>query len=109
MGITTDRNSPCLNEIQENGQQACYLVLSEEERAKGFVRPVRETYRHKACGTETRMGPALAETYAANPEFYSGTFCVGCQAHFPLVDANGERTFHWIGSDGAPDGSHVGE
>jgi hypothetical protein len=29
-----------------NGQQKSYLVLSDEERAKGFVRPVRNTYRH---------------------------------------------------------------
>jgi hypothetical protein len=28
------------------GQQREYLVLSEEERAKGFVRPVRLSYRH---------------------------------------------------------------
>lgn len=46
MGITDDPNNPCLKKIQPDGQQACYLVLSEEERAKGFVRPVRRTYRH---------------------------------------------------------------
>jgi hypothetical protein len=46
MSLTTDRESPCLKETLDNGQQACYLVLSEEERAKGFVRPVRQTYRH---------------------------------------------------------------
>lgn len=46
MGITTDRNNPCLNNIKEDGQQACYLVLSDEERAKGFVRPVRRSYKH---------------------------------------------------------------
>lgn len=28
------------------GQQKGYIVLSEEERAKGFIRPVRTTYRH---------------------------------------------------------------
>ena len=33
-------------EIKENGQQKDYLVLSAEERAKGFVRPVRYTYIH---------------------------------------------------------------
>lgn len=46
MGITDDRNDPCLDEIQDDGQQACYLVLSDEERAKGFVRPVRTSYQH---------------------------------------------------------------
>lgn len=48
MSLTTDKNDPCLNEgRKEVGQNSCYLVLSEEERAKGFVRPVRRTYLHK--------------------------------------------------------------
>ena len=46
MGITTDPNSPCLHEVKPDGQNECYLVLSEEERAKGFVRPLRKTYKH---------------------------------------------------------------
>jgi hypothetical protein len=46
--LTTDRNDPDLIEGQKNetGQHSIYLVLSEEERAKGFVRPVRKTYIH---------------------------------------------------------------
>jgi len=32
--------------IGPDGMQSNYLVLSEEERAKGFVRPVRRSYRH---------------------------------------------------------------
>ena len=31
--------------LKPNGQQQDYVVLAEEERAKGFVRPVRRTYR----------------------------------------------------------------
>ena len=46
MGITTDRNDPGLRKIESSGQQASYLVLSGEERAKGFVRPVRQSYKH---------------------------------------------------------------
>lgn len=46
MSLTTDPESPCLKEVKEDGQNECYLVLSEEEIAKGFVRPVRRTYRH---------------------------------------------------------------
>lgn len=46
MSLTTDPNSPCLHEVKENGQNECYLILSEEERAKGFIRPVRKTYKH---------------------------------------------------------------
>lgn len=46
--LTSDPNDPKLKEGQKNptGQHEIYLVLSEEERAKGFVRPVRRTYVH---------------------------------------------------------------
>jgi hypothetical protein len=33
-------------ELKGNGQQKGYVVLSAEERAKGFVRPVRQSYVH---------------------------------------------------------------
>jgi hypothetical protein len=66
------------------GMQRGYVVLSPEERAKGFVKPVRRSYLHAKCGNVTTMGLALAETYARNPHFYSGTMCVACRAHFPL-------------------------
>lgn len=75
-----------------SGQQSDYVVLSQEERARGLIEPVRDAYVHVRCGTLTTMGRALAETYAAQPSFYSGTFCCGCGAHFP-VGANGE--FFW--------------
>ena len=78
------------------GQQQDYVVLAEEERAKGFVRPVRRSYRHLACGTVTTMGLTLAETYARDPQFYSGTFCCGCRAHFPVGE---EGEFVWDGTD----------
>ena len=78
------------------GMQKGYVVLSEAERAKGFVRPVRARYVHLTCGTETTMGRALAETYARQPDFYSGTYCVACGTHFP-VGADGE--FVWAGTD----------
>jgi hypothetical protein len=77
------------------GQHSQYWVLSEAERAKGFVRPVRNKYRHLQCGTVTRMGDALAETYARQPDFYGATFCVGCRTHLP-VGADGE--FVWDGT-----------
>lgn len=33
-------------ELRPDGMQKDYVVLSEEERAKGFVRPVRRSYWH---------------------------------------------------------------
>ena len=76
----------------ETGMQKGYIVLSAEERAKGFVRPVRYAYLHEKCGGVTSMGRSLGETYARDPSFYSGTFCAICRAHFP-VGADGE--FVW--------------
>ena len=76
----------------ETGMQKGYVVLSEEERAKGFVRPLRLTYLHEKCGGVTRMGVAIAETYARDPFFYDGTYCVFCKGHFP-VGPEGEFTW----------------
>lgn len=135
--------TPDHRELRADGQQRGYVVLSEDERAKGFVRPVRRSYVHvgarpqhpvrdltpdeqaryaefgyakyeqyppgagiagkfwtarqlaSGCGTTTTMGQALAETYARQPDFYSGTFCCACGAHFP-VGQHGE--FVWEGT-----------
>jgi len=81
--------------LKANGQQEGYVVLAEEERAKGFVRPVRRTYTHLKCGSDTTMGTTIAETYARDPFFYSGTFCCSCGTHFP-VGPKGE--FVWQGT-----------
>jgi len=80
-------------EIKDNGQQKGYVVLTKEERAKGFVRSVRRSYLHKKCNTETVMSQDLAETYARDPKFYDGTFCCGCKNHYPLIE------FVWYGTD----------
>lgn len=82
-------------ELRPDGQQKGYIVLSDDERAKGFVRPVRFAYVHDKCKGLTTMGTALAQTYARDPSFYSGTFCAHCRAHFP-VGADGE--FTWDGT-----------
>src|SRR5260370_38197590 len=79
----------------KTGMQKDYGVLAEEERAKGFVRPVRRSYRHLKCGTVTTMAHTIAETYARCPDFYGGTFCVHCGDHFP-VGKDGE--FVWNGT-----------
>jgi hypothetical protein len=143
--------TPDHRDIKPNGMQKGYVVLSEDERAKGFVRPVRHSYVHvgppppanlrdlteeeherydkygylkfepnpahergessitgtfwtqktldrlgKGCGVVTTMGQPLAETYARDPNFYCGTFCCGCGAHFAV----GERgEFVWDGTN----------
>lgn len=103
MATTTDRNDPALKVIKPDGQQQNYLVLSEDERKKGFVRPLRRAYIHAVCGQRTDMGLALCETYARDPQFYGGTFCANCGKHFNLV-IDDKRQFHWV-----EDGKGVGE
>jgi hypothetical protein len=97
---TTSGNpeTPDHRELLPNGQQKDYIVLCPTERAKGFVRPVRRTYRHKPCNSTTTMGIALAETYARDPTFYSGTFCCNCAAHFPLDQFVWEGTNEILGT-----------
>jgi hypothetical protein len=86
-------------ELKPNGQQQDYLVLSPEERAaRGFVRPVRTRYVHKLCGTVTQMAPAIAETYACDPHFYSGTFCIACGRHFTIDQFVWKDTGEQVGS-----------
>lgn len=100
MSLTTDRNDPKLKEGQKNeiGQHEIYLVLSDEERIKGFVRPVRKTYLHTKCGTATTMGQALSETYARDPNFYGATFCVKCDKHLPVDEFVWDGTNEKVGS-----------
>lgn len=104
MGLTDDPTDPRLrhgvDSEKQGGQHDTYLVLSEEERARGFVRPYRDRYIHTVCGSVTTMGRALSETYARDPKFYGATYCVRCDMHRP-VGAEGE--FVWDG-----DGEKVG-
>lgn len=97
--LTTDRSNPLLHETDPlTGQNKAYLILSDEERAKGFVRPLRRSYKHTTCGTTTTMSLKLCETYARKPDFYGRTFCVQCNDHLPVTE------FTWT-EDGAVVGS----
>lgn len=71
MGLTSDRDDPRLSHgvDTEPGQQAeAYLILSERERALGFVRPVRRSYRHAGISGPQYplrdLTPEEAEIYA---------------------------------------------
>lgn len=104
--LTSDPNDPRLHrgvDTEETGQHEAYLVLSEEERAKGFVMPVRTSYRHDSCRGITTMSRALAETYARDPGFYGATYCVHCQKHLEVSE------FEWLEDDGTRTGIAVGD
>lgn len=99
MSLTTDPDDARLGrgvDKDKVNQNEAYLVLTDEEKSKGYVRPVRKTYIHDKCGTETTMHISIAETYARNPKFYGSTYCVQCQKHLPVSE------FKW------DDGSLVG-
>jgi len=86
--------TPDFREIDpKTGQQKGYVVLAPDERAKGFVRPVRRVYTHLRCGTDTTMSEDIAETFARDPHFYRATFCMHEKSHFPLAE------FVWKGTD----------
>lgn len=98
MSFTDDPNDPALTRGVDDSpvpQAEKYLVLSEEERAKGYVRPLRHRYVHDVCGAATSMSTPIAETYARRPDFYGATYCATCGKHRP-VGEHGE--FTWDGS-----------
>lgn len=93
--LTDDPNDPELTHgVDPDGtrvpQASAYLVLSDEERAKGFVRPVRRSYWHEKCRAITTMAQALAETYARDPKFYGATYCTTCRRHAAVSE------FRWL-------------
>lgn len=92
VGVTTDPTDPRLGHGVDSKpikQHKVYLVLSPDERARGFVRPVRKTYVHNKCGVATTMSEPIAETYARDSKFYGSTYCCGCEMHLPVSE------FHW--------------
>jgi hypothetical protein len=110
MSLTTDPNDPRLGRQGERGLNDAYLVLSEEERGKGFARPLRRAYVHVGvggteqsrtgggCGAETRMALALCETYARDPGFYGATYCIGCRTHLPVGEFVWDEDGQVVGS-----------
>lgn len=96
MSLTTDSNDPRLGrgiDKEKIPQHDVYLVLSDDEIARGFIRPVRTTYVHEKCGGVTTMNRRIAETYAREPTFYGATYCVHCKKHLPVEE------FVWDGTD----------
>lgn len=101
MSTTTDPKHPKLGigvDKEPVDQQEVYLVLSEEEKDKGFMRPLRRSYKHSKCGATTSMSLEISETYAVDPFFYGSTYCLECRIHLPVSE------FNWV-EDGEVVGS----
>jgi len=59
-GAAVDLGNPN-GTLKSNGQYERYLVLSEEERSKGFVRPLRQTYVHVGIAPTYETRPLTPE------------------------------------------------
>lgn len=73
MTLTTDTNDPRLGhggDEKPGRQNEVYLVLSDEERAKGFVRPVRCTYRHIGPQPKHPLRDLTTQEKALYGDFY---------------------------------------
>ncbi len=90
MGIVTNRKDLDTTIDPSTGMQKTYLALPEEQRIKGTFRNI---YTHTVCGFSTTMNPAIAETFATNPKFYSHTYCALCKGHWPVDE------FVWRGTE----------
>jgi hypothetical protein len=79
-----------------------YLVLSEEERAKGFVRPYRDTYRHVECPVNSDCAHTFLKVpspYGSrHARFYGGTYCVACRMHKPVREFVWDKDNEVVGS-----------
>lgn len=85
--LTCDPSDPRLGHGSDEKpvpQNKAYLV--DCDVTKKFVRPVRQAYIHKTCGSITTMSAPLAETYAKDPKFYGSTYCVSCRMHRPVSE-----------------------
>lgn len=57
-------------DLKSNGQQKGYVVLSDAERARGFVRPVRLSYRHVgSVGPKNPLRDLTPEEHARYDKF----------------------------------------
>lgn len=80
---TFDTPAPDM-EVKSNGQHPNYWILSESERAKGFIRPVRRSYRH--VGLKHNEHP-LRELTSEEHERYDGLGYVKYE-EYPVSDSS---------------------
>ena len=72
MSLTTDPNDPRLThgvDTQPAPQAPVYLVLSEDERAKGFVRPLRRAYKHVGIAPKHPLRDLTADEHARYDQY----------------------------------------
>ncbi len=85
MSTTSDPADPRLTRGVDDGprpQAEVYLVLSEDERARGFVRPVRTSYRHH----KPPVGYIVSSAVATPDGRVVGVYTLGRPSAEPLQD-----------------------
>lgn len=92
VGTTDDRGDPGLRRVGPDGMQETYLVLSEAEHARGFVRPVRTSYRHVGIPGPRRSLVDLTPDQAAR---YAGYGYVKYEDYGRDADAGGAIGRFW--------------
>ena len=84
----------------QTGQHLAYWVLSEEERKKGFIRPLRWTYRHvgrSVCGRiKSPLGDPTHLTICASQPNHKGE-CWGVIQEVSQFEAVWAERFQIIG------------
>ena len=62
-------------QTETTGQHKAYIVLCEEERQKGFVRPYRDAYTHvgrRACWKSVEQGMSVSPLFCLMEPGHSG-------------------------------------
>lgn len=70
-------------------------ALSDEDKRKGRLRPLRYVYLHETCGALTKVSVTTAEFMASQPYAFKRAYCAHCRAQFA---AGPDGEFTWKGS-----------
>lgn len=95
LGVAKTRTAPIIRpsaceqpRIQHQGR----WLLTRDDRALGLIRPLRYTYTHDRCGSDTVLSEGSARLWARSPRHAKVTWCCFCQRDRPVGE------FAWWGS-----------
>lgn len=74
-------------QLLPDGQYKDHQTVPPDQRYKGSLEGVPQTYYHSKCGVATGMPEEIVRSYLVNPFLYSPvTFCCGCNAYVPMQE-----------------------
>lgn len=95
LGIAQTAKAPILRPSareQARASQQSRWLLTRADRALGLIRPLRYTYTHRRCTSDTVLSEGSARLWARNPRHARVTWCCFCQRDRPVAE------FVWWGS-----------